>query len=106
MERVADARRIERAIVGRDLLARTVVRYAHLKRQRGPKGSTAHGRRAHAPLHYQRVGVQAKVRSVHPKDPVRLGVVQAHVIDGYVNARLVHTSKSQVAVSESIACVA
>ena len=36
---------------------------------------------------------------------MRFGVVKGHVIDGHVNARLVHPSKSQVAVSKPIACV-
>ncbi len=50
---VADACRLERTVVGRDLVAGGIVRDAHLKRQRGSKGSTAQGRRAHAALHHQ-----------------------------------------------------
>ena len=50
---VADARRVERPEVGRDLVACGVVRDAHLKRQGRAKGSAAQGRRAHAALHHQ-----------------------------------------------------
>ena len=50
---IADARRLERTVVGRNLVAGGIVRDAHLKGQRGSKGSAAQGRRAHAALHHQ-----------------------------------------------------
>ena len=71
-------------------------------RHRGPEGGGTVGARAHATLDLEACHAASEVGKIHPKDALRLGVVQGHPIDGDVDSALVHTANAERGVTNAV----